>query len=228
MDADLVTRLVVSAALGGLVGLERELTQHPAGTRTHLLVSLGAALFTIISIYGFPVNGDPRLILPDPARVAAQIVTGIGFLGAGVILKYGTTIRGLTTAGSLWATAAIGMAVGAGAYSVAIITTAIVLLSLWPLNALIGRLQKTRVEHFRLVLDDIKALEAVTSEIAARGIDIRNVRVDRNADERIQLAVEARVPRGVRIRDLVGSFSAIGGVHSFVTGGGDSRGLASD
>src|SRR5881397_273893 len=113
IDADDLTialRLLLAAILGALIGLEREIHDHPAGMRTHLLVSLGSAGFTALSIYAFPAPGA------DPARVAAQIVTGIGFLGAGAILKQGVTIHGLTTAASLWVVAAVGMAAGAGAW----------------------------------------------------------------------------------------------------------------
>jgi putative Mg2+ transporter-C (MgtC) family protein len=128
LQLEFMLRLLLAAALGAAVGLERERHDHPAGMRTHLLVSLGSGAFTILSIYAFAGPNS------DPSRVAAQIVTGIGFLGAGAILKAGTTIRGLTTAASLWVVAAIGMAAGAGAWGVATATTVIVLVSLWPLG----------------------------------------------------------------------------------------------
>ena len=129
LQLDLALRLFGAAILGALIGFERERHDHPAGIRTHLLVSVGAAAFTVLSIYAF---GDGS----DPGRVAAQIVTGIGFLGAGAILKGGGTIHGLTTAASLWLVAAVGMAAGAGAWGVAVATTVIVLISLWPLRAI--------------------------------------------------------------------------------------------
>jgi putative Mg2+ transporter-C (MgtC) family protein len=125
---DVAFRLVIASLLGGAIGFEREIHGHPAGMRTHLLVSVGSAAFTVLSIYAFGSGSDP-------GRVAAQIVTGIGFLGAGSILKSGVTITGLTTAASLWVVAAIGMAAGAGAWGVAIATTIIVMVSLWPLRA---------------------------------------------------------------------------------------------
>lgn len=128
LQLEFMLRLLLAAVLGLAVGLERERRDHPAGMRTHLLVSLGSAAFTILSIYAFP---GPNA---DAARIAAQIVTGIGFLGAGAILKDGATVSGLTTAASLWVVAAIGMAAGAGAWGVATATTAIVLVSLWPLR----------------------------------------------------------------------------------------------
>jgi putative Mg2+ transporter-C (MgtC) family protein len=109
-------RLSVAAGLGAAVGIEREFRDREAGIRTHLLVALGSALFTIISAYGFHeflASGD-SVVRADPTRIAAQIVTGIGFLGAGAIIREGLSVRGLTTAGSLWVVAAIGMASGAG------------------------------------------------------------------------------------------------------------------
>ena len=121
-------RLIVAAILGAAIGIERERSDHPAGMRTHLLVSLGSATFTVLSIEAFKAPGA------DPARVAAQIVTGIGFLGAGAILKRGVSVKGLTTAASLWAVAAVGMAAGAAAYGIAIAATIIVIVSLWPLR----------------------------------------------------------------------------------------------
>ena len=121
---DLALRLTVGLVLGAIIGFERELHRQPAGFRTHSLVSLGAALFTVVSAFGF--TGD----LVEPTRVAAQIVSGIGFIGAGTILQYRGHIRGLTTAASLWSVAAIGTAAGAGLYVVAIVGTVLILVIL--------------------------------------------------------------------------------------------------
>jgi putative Mg2+ transporter-C (MgtC) family protein len=134
-------RLVLAAFLGAAVGLEREIHDHPAGMRTHLLVALGSAAFTILSIAAFPAPGA------DPARVAAQIVTGIGFLGAGAILKEGLSIHGLTTAASLWVAAAIGMAAGAGTWVTAVTITVIALVSLWPLRIVAERFVGKNVDN---------------------------------------------------------------------------------
>jgi putative Mg2+ transporter-C (MgtC) family protein len=117
LELELALRLVLSVALGAIVGLERELTDKPAGLRTHMLVSLGSCLFTVVSIYDFSV---------DPARIAAGIVAGIGFIGAGTILAGRDRVIGITTAASLWTTAAVGLAVGVGSYVLAVITTALV------------------------------------------------------------------------------------------------------
>lgn len=121
---DLALRLTVGLILGALIGFERELHRQPAGFRTHSLVSLGAALFTVVSAFGFA--GE----MVDPTRIAAQIVSGIGFIGAGTILQYRGHIRGLTTAASLWSVAAIGTAAGAGLYIVAVIGTVLILIVL--------------------------------------------------------------------------------------------------
>jgi putative Mg2+ transporter-C (MgtC) family protein len=119
-DWEWVGRLMLATLLGGLIGWERERAHRPAGLRTNMLVALGSALFTILSLDAFGSQADP-------SRVAAQIVVGIGFLGAGTLLRTGEWVRGLTTAAGLWAVAAIGMAVGVGYYWLAIGSTAIAL-----------------------------------------------------------------------------------------------------
>ncbi|HEY7599060.1 MAG TPA: MgtC/SapB family protein [Candidatus Limnocylindrales bacterium] len=124
LQLELAARLAVALALGAVIGFERELGRRPAGFRTHSLVALGSALFTIVSAYAFT---GPTV---DPTRVAAQIVTGIGFVGAGTILHYRGSIRGLTTAASLWSAAAVGMAAGAGMLVMAAVGTLLILIVL--------------------------------------------------------------------------------------------------
>ena len=135
-------RIALAAGLGSAVGLERELREHEAGLRTHMLVAVGSALFTLVSAYGFSeffAQSGP-VVPVDPTRIAAQIVTGIGFLGAGAIIRQGMNVRGLTTAATLWAVAAIGLASGAGYYSGARATTVVVLVALWPVKILAKRI----------------------------------------------------------------------------------------
>jgi putative Mg2+ transporter-C (MgtC) family protein len=127
-DGELLLRLGMTVALCGAIGVERETRGQVAGLRTHVLVGLGAALFTLVSAYAF-TSDDPANPV-DPTRISAQIVTGIGFLGAGAIIRQGLTVRGLTTAASLWIVAAVGMASGAGYYLGAAATTGVVLVSL--------------------------------------------------------------------------------------------------
>ena len=140
---DTAVRMAVAAVMGMAIGVERELREQAAGLRTHMLVAVGACLFTIVSAYGF--QGVATDV--DPSRVAAQIVTGIGFLGAGAILREGLSVRGLTTAASLWITAAIGMAVGLGMYWASGVAVAITLVSLLALRPFRRRL-RGRAEHF--------------------------------------------------------------------------------
>lgn len=122
-DLDMVLRLIMAAIMGGLIGFEREYAEKPAGLRTLILVCVGSALFTIAGIYGF---GDKA----DAARIAAGAVAGIGFLGAGTILRGGGVVVGITTAATIWGVAAVGLALGAGLYLVAIVTTIIMLITL--------------------------------------------------------------------------------------------------
>lgn len=150
-DITLVVRLLSALLLSFAIGLEREMTNKYAGLRTNILVCLGACIFTIISIYGFPevsVTGD-ELGTRDTARVAAQVVTGIGFIGAGTVFRHGATVFGLTTAATLWVSAAIGMACGAGMYILAIAATifsilVLVSVRLFEKNILISTAKNTR------------------------------------------------------------------------------------
>ena len=137
---ELTVRLVVALLLGAAIGWERELQRMPAGFRTHALVSLGSAIFTIVSAYAF--TGP----LSDPTRIAAQVVSGVGFLGGGAILHYGGTVRGLTTAASLWAVAAVGMAAGAGLFVVASISAVLVIVAL----EVFQRLERTAKRRFNI------------------------------------------------------------------------------
>ena len=133
---ELIGRLGIALALGAVIGFEREMDRQPAGFRTHALVALGSALFTIISAYAF---ADSAL---DPTRIAAQIVSGIGFIGAGTILHYRGSIRGLTTAASLWSVAAIGMAAGAGMLLLAVVGTVLIVIILALLEGVEGVLRR--------------------------------------------------------------------------------------
>ena len=153
---DALVRLVVAAGLGGAIGLERELRDHEAGFRTHLLVALGACVFTLVSAYAWTdwTFSTREGIVFDPTRIAAQIVTGIGFLGAGAIIVRGINVRGLTTAATLWVVAAIGMAAGTGYYAVAVGATGLVLVSLGPLKFVSARmLSRVRPEEAELAIN---------------------------------------------------------------------------
>jgi putative Mg2+ transporter-C (MgtC) family protein len=208
----LAVRLLIAAGLGAAIGLERELHSHPAGTRTHLLVSLGSAAFTELSIYGFTgITNAGQLAPVDPSRVAAQIVTGIGFLGAGAILKYGASVRGLTTAASLWVTAAIGMAAGTGEIVMAVVVTLIALLSLGPLRALVKRARRTRGQTIEIRLESgrLDALGDVSALLGEHRVEIAAVNSERVALGRYEIALSLRLPPGVAPSDLLQSLNRI-------------------
>jgi putative Mg2+ transporter-C (MgtC) family protein len=192
-------RLALAGILGGLIGLERELREREAGLRTHLLVAVGAALFTIAGAYGFDS------VRVDPTRVAAQIVTGIGFLGAGAIIRQGFSVRGLTTAATLWVVAAVGLAAGAGYYSGAVITTALVLVALWPLRILAFRiLRRFRADDGRLLVElpAGSGPGAVIDEIERAGARVTAMGVSQEGDRR-RLELDLTLPHAVPAPRLV-------------------------
>jgi putative Mg2+ transporter-C (MgtC) family protein len=201
LQLELSTRLLVAALLGLAVGFEREIHGHPAGLRTHMLVALGSALFTVMSIHGFLADPglDPtRVAVVDPTRIAAQIVSGIGFLGAGAILKDGIIIRGLTTAASLWATSAVGMAAGTGDYLIAAVAAADILVSLWPINAIADRLHGTSLPEtqMRLAMERVDALGQVSETLITNKLEILHIATQRLGKDSYQadIAVRGRHP----------------------------------
>jgi putative Mg2+ transporter-C (MgtC) family protein len=174
---DSLLRLAVAALLGGAIGLERELDEKAAGLRTHMLVASGSALFTLVGAYGFSnflTHG--KVVSYDPSRIAAQIVTGIGFLGAGVIFRQGFTIRGLTTAASLWLVAAIGMAAGAGYWAGAVLATVVGVVSLRPLEWLKERLIPQRAAQRMVVQLKEDASSGPVLEAVERSADLLALR----------------------------------------------------
>ncbi len=149
-NADILIRIIFSIILGSMIGLERELTNKSAGLRTQILVCLGACIFTILSIYGFS-KAISLYPMGDPARVAAQIITGIGFIGAGTVLRQGLTITGLTTASTLWIVAAVGMACGCGMINIAVVSTVLA----------IAVLVLIRIFEFKIIPKNLKHLRKV-------------------------------------------------------------------
>jgi putative Mg2+ transporter-C (MgtC) family protein len=193
---EVLLRVVLAGILGGAIGAEREIREREAGLRTHMLVSIGAALFMLVSAYGFSdfhfsnVSG----ITYDPTRIAAQVVTGIGFLGAGAIIRQGLSVRGLTTAASLWVVAAIGLATGAGYYSAALITTVVVLVSLWPLRIVAFRIfERVRPGELRLEveLQPSESPSVLVDPLEKRGIAVRSFEVE-DARDRRRVVLELR------------------------------------
>ena len=186
----ILLRLAVAGALGGAIGLERELRERGAGLRTHLVVCMGSALFTLVSAYA--ITG-PHV---DPTRIAAQIVSGIGFLGAGAIIRQGLSVRGLTTAATLWLVAAIGMAAGAGSYDAAIIATGLALLTLGPLRVVAYRGMSRFRPHVERLLVEIPAGGSAVPlvEVVERYGSVQSLDIAQEGDRRsvaIDLALRA-------------------------------------
>jgi putative Mg2+ transporter-C (MgtC) family protein len=203
---EVAVRLAVAAALTGAVGLEREFRERAAGLRTHMLVGVGSALFTIVSAYAWGdfIFDRTQGTAFDPTRIAAQIVTGIGFLGAGVIIRQGLSIRGVTTAAGLWVAAAIGMAVGAGYWGAALIGTGVVLVGLGPLRLAEGWVVSRRREGGTLEIDlrPEEPLAPVLGVLEGRRARVSRIHLEEEETGR-ELRIEVRMPPGVSGRDLV-------------------------
>jgi putative Mg2+ transporter-C (MgtC) family protein len=210
-------RLSVAAVLGGAIGAERELRERGAGLRTHLVVSLGSALFTLVSAYGFRdflVSGG-SLVRTDPTRIAAQIVSGIGFLGAGAIIRHGMSVRGLTTAASLWLVAAIGMASGAGYYSAALISTIGALLVLGPLRAVAHKTivrYRPQIERLLVEIPAGGSPGPVIDAIERSGASVRALDISQEGDRRT-LAADIEL-NDVEAPALVATVGEVDGVHA--------------
>lgn len=172
-------RMVLALVLGGCIGLEREKRSQAAGLRTHMLVSLGSALVMLISVYGFPdLSGDNKAAV-DVARIAAQVVSGVGFLGAGTIIRNGTSVKGLTTAASLWVSAAIGLACGSGFISAALFGCGLSLIALWLLNKYdIKNRVAHRIHELEVVVEEREGwLTALTKVAEEQGLTVRSIRM---------------------------------------------------
>lgn len=177
----IVIRLLVALLLSGIIGFEREWNHHSAGFRTHILVGLGACLMMLLSLYGFlqfiEAYDNVRF---DPARIPSYVISGIGFLGAGTIIVYGGTIRGLTTAASIWAVAGVGLVVGAGMYGPAIITTILILVSLVLLNGFEKKFQsKQKSMRIEIVVEEELKINEVIEILEKHQITILNVEIEK-------------------------------------------------
>ena len=219
-NTHLLLRIAVSLLLGALIGFERERKNHAAGLRTHILVCLGSCLIMILSIYGFAdfVN-EPNVRL-DPARLAAQVITGVGFLGAGTIVITGRSITGLTTAASVWVVMAIGLSVGAGFYVPAVFTAVLVLLILWGLNIVEQRFTKQPKQALVSLHadDETFAIDGVKAVLEAFGVKLVRIQFfneqsrSSGTERRIQLSVV--VPQKDRILELAEVLRKLEGVKT--------------
>jgi putative Mg2+ transporter-C (MgtC) family protein len=210
-------RLCLAALLAGVIGVERELREQEAGLRTHMLVCVGATMFMIVGVYGwsdFQLSNNIGVVV-DPSRVASYVVSGIGFLGAGAIIRHGINVRGLTTAASLWVVAAIGVAVGVGLYGFALATTALVILALWPLRAVKHAIEGKRTDAKRLAvtLAPGTSLVAALATIEESGYALGSVEVGEEEDVR-RLDVVVETAAEADLGTLLDGLGSLEGVRS--------------
>nr|WP_281098770.1 MgtC/SapB family protein [Halobacteroides halobius] len=208
----MVLRLVLACLLGGLIGLERERNSRPAGFRTNILVSVGATLIMIVSIKMRLMFNNPQV---DPGRIAAQVVSGVGFLGAGTIIREGFSVKGLTTAAGLWAVAGIGLALGAGFHVSAITATGLVIITLTVLNQVeqnlynINRKYTLRIKAF----DQPGGLGKIGSVLSENEVIIKDVSMEQCYDEpNIYINLRIKKPKNVGRNELLTSLTELQGV----------------
>ena len=211
MDAtytELTIRLSLALTLGGVIGIEREYRAKEAGFRTHFLVALGSALFCLVSQFGFGID------LKDSSRVAAQVVSGIGYLGAGTIIFQKNVVRGLTTAAGLWVTAAIGLACGTGMYVAAVVTTVMVLLGLEVLNLFIPQLGNTTIE-LSFSASSRDSVKQLLKRIKQDGMEVHSYELKErrtSKGEFLEANIEVKAKRGfhtLRILDYMNEFTDV-------------------
>lgn len=213
----LFARLLLASILGGLIGLEREVHGRPAGFRTHLLVSLGSCLFCLTSIEVYRIYGNFSGTVPvgiDPGRIAAQVVTGIGFLGAGAIIRERASIRGLTTAACLWVAAGLGIACGLGLFQMAIVVTAIALINLLLLKQVEKRLNRDIYVVVKVWGDDRPDfIQQVYQLLGETGIERVEAKFERDLERKLMF-IEFQMKRGKKITspELLAKLSELQGV----------------
>lgn len=199
-----IVRLLLATLLGSVIGFEREYHAKEAGVRTHLLVALGSCLFMIISVYGFDFMLDRDHVSFDPSRIASQVVTGIGFIGAGTIILQKQMVRGLTTAAGLWVTAAIGLACGNGMYVIAVVTTAIVLISLGLINVYLPYIsQKER--RITFLAEDYAVMAEILNQLRQEKITVLNYEMHKSAEEndgKMLVTLEIRMKRYDNVKGI--------------------------
>lgn len=180
---EIIIRLALSALIGGLIGVEREVNNRPAGLRTHILVSVSSALMMLVSINGF-YDAETGLRTGDSARLAAQVISGMGFLGAGTIIKTGNNIQGLTTAASLWTCAGIGLAIGNGYYLGGLLTSIIVLFTLMSLSSFEKKIAKKKYKVLEIIgVNRPGLIGEIGTMLGKHDVIIRNINIVNNGDE---------------------------------------------
>lgn len=215
-DQDIILRIIIGAILGAMVGLERERQGQPAGLRTHIILVVGATLTMTLSI-NLAIQFRPLVPNGDPARLAAQVVSGIGFLGAGAILRYGPNIKGLTTATSLWTMAIVGLAIGAGHYLSGIAATVLILIALILLNVF----EKRFINTYTTMVVDVSAedriglIDEVDQALGRIVKTIGSPSVEKNLrSKRVRIEYTIKLSTKVSIQNILEAIERIDGIRS--------------
>jgi len=212
--SEVFIRIILACFLGGLIGIERESVNRPAGFRTHILVCMGASLVMLTSIFLFDKYSASTDL--DPARLGAQVISGIGFLGAGTIMREGLTVRGLTTAASLWAVACIGLATGSGFYSGSIIATVFVFIILFFFSKFENYVSKKHNEIYLRILTINKPgqIGRIGTELGKMCISIVNIKLEAVDDTMIAVILAAKIPRNTEVSEVIEELSRIDGIET--------------
>jgi putative Mg2+ transporter-C (MgtC) family protein len=183
--AEIIVRLLLGAVVGGIIGFERSTHGRAAGFRTHLLVCIAGVLIMIVSEYYHYLSiWDPSYIRIDPARLAAGAITGVGFLGAGVIVKMGLNVQGLTTAACLWIVSAIGLSIGSGLYLAGLVSFVITYLALWLLRMVEDRMQRLSYRFITVIMREDIDEEAITSVIRKHNSSVTNINYEKDLEKK--------------------------------------------
>lgn len=215
LDWQMLMRLTLATILGGIVGVERGSGDRPAGFRTHILVCTGSALIMMVSMYAFDGYDTPR----DPGRIAAQVVSGIGFLGAGTILHEGLTVRGLTTAASLWMVAAIGLAIGAGMLKIGIASTVVMLITLitfhgWEKRFPVANRNSRRFLRV-IVKNEPDAITKLFVYLADRQVKVRTINVkNNNLQDNVVVELYLKINKELDVNEIILGLQAVDSVVS--------------
>lgn len=202
-NAYLIMRLIISCVCGGFIGLERSRRQKDAGIRTHLIVALGSALAMIVSKYGFFDLLEFEGLRADASRIASNVITGVGFLGAGVIFVKDVSIKGLTTAAGIWSTAAVGLAVGSGMYTIGIAATVLMIIMQLILHKYLTKLERT-VNEFTVVVNDVpNIIQNFQNKLKEKNMNVESCKLSRNPDSTINLDITIKKSKSTSMDEIM-------------------------
>lgn len=211
---DWLIRLILAGICGYAIGYERNSRSKNAGIRTHLIVALSAALMIIVSKYGFMDIINIHGVSLDPSRIAAQIVSGIGFLGAGMIFVHNQSVNGLTTAAGIWATSGIGMAIGSGLYFIGIVATLLILLFQIILHQNYRWIKSATSDHLILQLENLEGLQLLQNQLKDDQVKILSLKVEKKSNNCLRVDLYLKLPKNYEITSILNLLETNGKIKS--------------